>query len=93
MRISPDFILREVAGEAIVIPVGEAALHFSGLIALNESGQLLYRLLSEERTEEELVNAVLDTYQVDRPTAAADVSEFLSLLRQHHMLTDEQTYI
>lgn len=89
MRISPDFILREVAGEAIVIPVGEAARHLSGLIALNESGRFLYQLMAQERTEEELVNAMLDTYEVDPTTAAADVAEFLALLREHHMLADQ----
>lgn len=91
MRISPDFIFRNVAGEAVVIPSGEAARHFSGLIALNESGQFLYELLTEDRTEEELVRAILDAYEIDPETAAADVAEFIALLREHHMLVDDQT--
>ena len=91
MRIHPDFILREVAGESILIPVGEASRHLSGLIALNGSGKLLYVLLQTERSEEELVRAILDTYEVDAETAAADVAEFLGLLRENRMLIEDAT--
>lgn len=86
MQIAPGFLLREVAGESIVIPIGEAAYHLSGLIALNESGKLLFQLLQTERTEAELTKALLDTYDVDPATAASDVAEFLQLLRQNRML-------
>lgn len=88
MHIAPDFILREIAGESIVIPVGEAARHLSGLIALNESGRFLFDLLQTERAEQELVEAMLDAYDVDSATAQADVAEFLELLRQQHMLAE-----
>ena len=60
MRIKSEFILREVAGESILIPTGEAAKRLSGLIALNESARFLYEKLKTERTEEELVRAMLD---------------------------------
>lgn len=88
MQISPDYILREVAGESIVIPVGNAARHLSGLIALNESARFLFDLLRTPRSEEELIRAMLDTYEVDPQTAASDVSEFISLLRAHRMLVE-----
>lgn len=86
MRIAPDFILREIAGESIVIPVGEAARHLSGLIALNESGRFLFDLLQTDRSEQELVEAMLDAYDVDPATAAADVAEFIALLQEQRML-------
>ena len=88
MRIAPNFILREVAGEFIVIPVGEAARNLSGLIALNGSGKFLFDLLKSERTEKELVSSMLETYDVDEKTAAADVSAFLDMLREQRMLIE-----
>ena len=57
MRISDQFMLRQVADEYLVIPVGEAALKVKGLIGLSESGSLLYRRLQDGCTEEELVRA------------------------------------
>ncbi len=88
MRISPNFILREVAGEFIVIPVGEAARNLSGLIALNGSAKFLFDLLQADRTEKELLNAMLNAYDIDEPTAAADISEFLEMLREQRMLIE-----
>ena len=35
MRVSQELILREIAGEHILVPVGEAALRFQGMITLN----------------------------------------------------------
>lgn len=38
MKISKEFILREIAGEYILVPVGKTALTFNGLVTVNEVG-------------------------------------------------------
>ena len=88
MRISPDFILRDVAGVSVVIPTREAARRFSGLISLNETGTFLFTLLQEERTEQELVEKMLETYDIDATVAAEDVAEFIANLQEHQMLAE-----
>ena len=50
MKVSKEFILREIAGEHILVPIGAAAANFNGLISMNEVGRLLFDLLAEERT-------------------------------------------
>ena len=85
MRISDQFMLRQVADESLVIPVGEAALKVKGLIGLSESGSLLYRRLQEGCTEEELVEAILGEYEIDRETAKADVHRIVEQLRENHI--------
>lgn len=86
MRIVPGFILREIVGETVAIPSGEAVYRLSGLVALNETGKFLFELLQTEQTEATLVHSLMDAYEVDAATAAADVAEFLELLRQNQML-------
>lgn len=88
MHIVPGFLVREIAGETIAIPSGEAAHRISGLVALNGSGKYLFELLQADQTQERLVNALMDTYDVDFATAQADVTEFLALLQEHDMLAD-----
>ena len=82
MRANQELILREIAGEHILIPVGQTALKVHGMITLSESGLLLWNRLQEECTEEDLVNALLAEYQVDRETAAADVKAFVQQMRE-----------
>lgn len=89
MRISEHFMLRQVADEYLVIPVGEAALRVKGLIGLSESGSLLYRRLQSGCGEEELVNALLEEYNIDAETARADTAAFLGQMRAMGILIEE----
>ena len=82
MRVSKDLILREVAGEYILIPVGKAALEIHGMINLSESAVLLWKKLQEDCTEEELVQALLMEYDIDCETAAADVRELIEQMQK-----------
>lgn len=88
MHVVPGFVVREIAGETIAIPAGPAARKLSGLLALNGSGTFLFDLLQTEQTEQSLVQAMLDSYEIDPSTAAADVAEFLSILRSHDILIE-----
>ena len=88
MRVSTDFILREVAGEWLLVPVGDAAVKLRGLIGLSESGYLIYTLLQKGADRQELLRAVLSEYKVDQATAEADVDAFLGQLRSLGILLE-----
>lgn len=88
MRIRDQFILRQIAGEYIIIPTGQTTLKFNGMITVNEQGAFLWEALKEEITEDALVEAVLAEYDTDRKTAQADVAEFLEVLRQKRILNE-----
>lgn len=82
MKIKDNFILREIAGEHILIPVGEAALRVHGMVTLSESALLLYEKLQSECTEEDLVDVLTAEYEVGRDEALRDVEAFLGQMRQ-----------
>ena len=81
-------ILREIAGENILVPVGQTALKVHGMISLSESGLLLWKKLQDECTEEDLVDAILGEYIVDRETAADDVRVFVGQMREVGVLLE-----
>lgn len=86
MRVASDFMLREIAGEYVIIPVGSSALKFNGLITVNDTGAFLWKLLQEETTQEALVEAMLQEYEVDSLTASQDVADFLAYLGEKDLL-------
>ncbi len=90
MYVSKDFIVREIAGDYIVVPTGEEALKFNGLITLNEVGAFLWKKLQEDVELEALVKAVCEEYEVEEETALEDVKEFLQILRDHEMLMQQK---
>ena len=81
MKIVDGFAVREVAGKSVAIAVGGKAASLGGMIALNETGKLLFSLLMEGTTEEKLIDALIEAYEIDKDTATADVAAFLAPLR------------
>lgn len=81
MKIEKSFVLREIAGEYIIVPTGNTALDFNGLITVNEVGMFLWNLLQNEVTEEDLICRTMEEYEVDRETVKGDIEEFLEKLR------------
>ena len=88
MKVKKDYLLRNVAGSNIVVPVGEGSLDFSGVITLNEVGAFLWESLKEDRDLDGLVKALCSEYDVDEATARTDISEFLDKLRGADLLED-----
>ena len=80
MKISDKFVLRQVAGEWIVLPVAEKTVNFNGMLTLNETGVMLWKLLQQGSTREMLAKALTDEYDVTFEEALADVDEYLSKL-------------
>lgn len=89
MRVSDNYIFRRIAEESLLIPTGEAAIAVKGLIALSESGCLLYQKMKNECTAEDLVAALTAEYDVEEAVARADVEAFLDQMRQLNMLVEE----
>ena len=81
MKISENFVLRQVADTWVVLPVGQASVDFNGMLTLNESGAILWQALEKGGDREALADALLAEYEVDRATALADVDEFLKKLK------------
>lgn len=81
-------MLREVAGNSIVVPVGAASVDFNGMITLNEVGAFLWKQLAEGATKEQLCQAVLDNYHITQDKAEADIDEFLHSLCESKLLEE-----
>ena len=88
MKIKDGYMLRSVAGQNVVVPIGAAAVDFNGMISLNDSGALLWQILAQGATEAELKAALLETYDVDEARAEADVSAFVSRMREANFLDE-----
>ena len=86
MRINKEFVLREIAGEYIIIPVGATVQEFNGLITVNEIGSMLWNKLQEEISLEELISCVTEEYEVEKEVAQSDIEEFLQKLEQAGIL-------
>ena len=88
MKISENFLIREVAGNTVVVPVGEATDRFNGMIKLNETAVFIWRALQNETDEASIVTALCEEYDIDKATAQADVTRFIDTLRKAGILEE-----
>ena len=82
MKIKKNFVLRQIAGSWVVLSIAEATVDFDGMLTLNESGLMLWKLLEQGCTKEELANALTEEYEVSFEQAFVDVGEFLEKLNR-----------
>ena len=80
MKASKDFILREIAGEYILVPAGAASAKLIGLFTLNELGLFIFKTLQQEQSLDSLTDAITAEYDVARAEAKADALAFLQQL-------------
>lgn len=81
MKTNPEFIARDIAGELVLVPVGDAAKNYAGLVTCNEVGAFIWKTLDNEKSMDELVEAILDEFEVDEAIARKDAEEFVKKLK------------
>ena len=69
MKIKEGFVLKEIAGVNVVVPIASQMVSFKAIISLNESGAFLWKQLETEKDEAELLKAFLSEYDIDEQTA------------------------
>lgn len=86
MKVKQGYILKTIANQHVVIPTGDEAIHFSGMLTLNESGVKLFEQLQIGATQDDLVNYLINHYEVDQKTAIQDVQSFIQTLKSKDIL-------
>ena len=85
MKMKDGFLLRQVAGQTVVLPIG-GDMDLNVMITLNDTGAFLWEKLQEETDEAALVAALLAEYDVDEATAKQAVADFVAKLNENGFL-------
>ena len=86
MKIKNGFVMRELAGEYVVIALGDASKIFNGIIKLNDTGKIIWEMLSQGAEQESIVDAILKEYNVESAKVEADVARFIETLKGANIL-------
>lgn len=86
---SKNFILRKIAGETVIVSIGEGVADFCGIISLNSSAEVLWQAMEKPKTKEELVAILQEKFEVDASEARKDIEASLKLLGEYGMLEYE----
>ena len=61
MKIVKEFILREIAGECVLVPTGATSQEFNGMITISDTAKFIWENIEKVDSLEEMIQMVLDT--------------------------------
>ncbi len=85
-RVKEGFIVRKIGEYVMAVPVGAQTSEMHGMIALSESGELLWNALEKGATIEELTEILTKNYEVEVAVATEDVKKFIDSLKEQGAL-------
>lgn len=90
MKVNPNVIHRNVAGEDMLVPVGETAISLNGLFFLTPTGAEMWDYLAEGKTLDELVELMSEDYDVPEETLREDAETLIGKLKDLGLVLDEE---
>lgn len=82
MTIKKQLVKRNIAGDVILVPVGDSSLTLKGLITLNETAEFIWDRLADAADAAELAAALCSEYEVEPAEAMTDVEALLAQLKE-----------
>ena len=86
MKIASGYKLMTIVNENVVVPLGEKNINLKSLVSLNDSGAFLWRRLEGGATEDELLAAMLEEYDIEPEKAMDDIKSFIDKLQSLNIL-------
>ena len=79
MKLKDQLILREVAGQYVIVPTGKRVTEVTSIVYISASAAYLWDYMKDrEFTKEELVAKIMEHYTgVTEERASADIERFL----------------
>ena len=90
MKIKDGFLLKNIAGEWVVVPTGDRALRMQGAMILNDVASFIWKKLQSSVLYEAVLDAITNDYDIKRSEAKQDLDIFLSRLQEIDALDDER---
>lgn len=88
MKTNELYILREIAGDSLLVPVGEAAQRLNGMIHLTETAAFIWNHIDTAQNLDEIITLMTQEYEVDEETARTDVYGFARELYMREMILE-----
>ena len=89
IKAKEGFVLRNIVDEYILMPTGDNIAKFQGTVLLNEVSAFVWEKLQNPISEADLLQAILDEFEVEKAAAAADLDALLAELREYGVIEDD----
>lgn len=89
MRLKSDYKVRRIAGESVIVRMGEQNVRMTSIISLNPTSEWLWQQLSNQEFDAEKVADLLTSeYEVEREVALVDAAKWIEMLRRANLVEE-----
>ena len=88
MRLSENYILKTVAGTAVVVPVGDAVNDIRGMITLNGPAETIWKCLEQDMDFEGIVAQLKSEYDAPEDVLRNDLTAFIEKLKGYKIVSE-----
>ena len=88
MKLSENYILKTVAGTAVVVPVGDAVNDIRGMITLNGPAETIWKCLEQGMEFDAIVAQLKAEYDAPESTLRADLTAFIEKLKKYKIVSE-----
>lgn len=88
MRISDDYILKNIVGDYIVVPIGDS-VDINSMISVNESGVRIWNMIEDNKSLDEIADNFVTEYGISKQEAINDIDEFLKEMTDNGILIND----
>ena len=85
MRRNENYMLREIAGESLLVPTGELSTKINGLINLNIVATFIWKHLEECENPDDMAKLLMENFEVEEEIALRDAYGFINTLIENEM--------
>ena len=90
MKLKDGLVLRQVAGQFVIIPTGKRVREITNTVYISSSAAFLWDYMKEPFTKDQLIDLIMQQYTgVTREIAEADITSFLETLKRDNILEPE----
>lgn len=82
MKLKSSFVVHSIANSQIMVPIGDSADSFHGFVRSNETAAFIVENLKEDTSKEQLVQKLLNEYDVDESNASKAVDYVVDMLNK-----------
>ena len=88
MQLKNRYEIMSVEDQIFAVPVENVNGTYSGMIKLSKTAAVIFELLQNETNESDIIEKMINRFDVSKDILAADVHKAVSLLREKGLLIE-----
>lgn len=80
---SPSIVTRKTGNEYVLVPIANNIADMNSVYTLNETGAFLWEQIDGKKRVKDLIEALVNEYDIDVDTASGDVMSFIEEMHKY----------